>query len=186
MKNYPILLRNLEAKSKLSRGDVKQKVLIATRDLEEVVRRIGEPESQQRNSIITEIEVHHDSIKSSKRIIDAKEKELKEAEKNVKNLVKIRASKPLQKRIETILAKYKISFTKYHGGSLIGEDCHRLLENCDVILNDISEVLLDPSARRLHVRPDIDSDIKMLIANLKDLMNLFNHCCSVMASQDKG
>jgi hypothetical protein len=40
--------------------------------------------------------------------------------------------------------------------------------------------------RRLHVRPDIDSDIKILIANLKDLMNLLNHCCSVMASQDKG
>ena len=60
------------------------------------------------------------------------------------------------------------------------------MENCDVILNDISEVLLDPSARRLHVRPDIDSDIKILVANLKDLMNLLNHCCSVMASQDKG
>jgi hypothetical protein len=57
----------IETKSKLTRGDVKQKVLIASRDLEEVVRRIGEPESQQRNSIITEIEVHHDSIKSSKR-----------------------------------------------------------------------------------------------------------------------
>ena len=112
--------------------------------------------------------------------------ELKEAEKNVKNLVKLRARKPFQKRIETILAKYKISFTKYHGGSLIGEDYHRLLENCDIILNDISKVLLNPSARRLHVRPEIDSDIKILIANLKDLMNLFNHCCSVMASQDKG
>ena len=140
-------------------------ILIASRDLEEVVRRIGEPISQQRNNIITEIELHHDNIKSSKIFIDMKEKELKEAEKNVKNPLKVRASKPLQKRIETILAKYKISFIKYHGGSLIGEDCHRLLENCDVILNDTSEVLLDPSAK-------IDSDINFLIANLKDIMKL--------------
>jgi hypothetical protein len=38
LKNYPALLRNLEAKSKLTRGDVKQKVLLARTALEEVLR----------------------------------------------------------------------------------------------------------------------------------------------------
>ena len=38
LKNYPALLRNFEAKSKLTRGDVKQKVLLARTALEEVLR----------------------------------------------------------------------------------------------------------------------------------------------------
>jgi hypothetical protein len=38
LKYYPALLQNLEAKSKLTRGDVKQKVLLARPALEEVFR----------------------------------------------------------------------------------------------------------------------------------------------------
>jgi len=38
LKNYPALLRNFEAKSKLTRGDAKQKVLLARTALEEVLR----------------------------------------------------------------------------------------------------------------------------------------------------
>jgi hypothetical protein len=38
LKYYPALLRNLEAKSKLTRGDVKQKVLLARTALEEGFR----------------------------------------------------------------------------------------------------------------------------------------------------
>ena len=159
---------------------------MANENLHIARNRVGAPGSQEREAILEEINARKAAIASTKFEIIAKEKELKAAEKVVKEIVRGRDAKPLQKKVEAILGKYKIVLTKYHGGSLIGNDCQRLLANSDAILNDVYEVISNPEHRRDDVQENINSEIRKLVSDLKELMLLLDIACSMMASQEKG
>jgi hypothetical protein len=87
----------------------------------------------------------------------AKEKGLRLAEKEVKQIVKECADKSLEKKIEKILGKYNIVLTNYHSGSFIGKGYYRLLADNGAILSDLHDLLSNSEYRRNDVPENINA-----------------------------
>lgn len=109
---------------------------------------------------------------------------LKNAKNRLDSELKKTENRPVEAAIEDILTLYGIVRQVYHGQSLIGEHCHRLLHWHEIILEKITEVLKDATLRRVDTADDIDERIDEYIRHLRDLMGAMDYAFSVSANQD--
>ena len=89
---YPHLEKALDQKKRLAKeGAAKEsKIRLANENLDIARNRVGAPGSPKREEILLDINARKAAIASTKVEIIAKEKELKVAEKEVKEIVKVR------------------------------------------------------------------------------------------------
>jgi hypothetical protein len=86
--------------------------------------------------------------------------------------------------VEQVLAEYGIERQVYHGGSLQGKHCQRLLENHEAILLSTAAIMKDPVIRRYYERAnDIDDKIDEHVNQMLELMESLHALCSLTARQ---
>jgi len=145
---------------------------------------IGAEGSLLRLSILEAIVTYKASGIELKNKIEGKENDIRMAVKQLKDLLDKRTSRPLEHKVERVLEKHHIVICKYFGGSLVGEDCHRLISKHQIIINEIQAVLTEPTNRRADVPVDIDLQISTLLDGLNELLMMLDVICSMMADQE--
>jgi hypothetical protein len=133
--------------------------------------------SEQRNAVILEIKEYQENIKFSKISSIIKKKSWRMLKKNVKNLIKIRANK-------NGLKQFFLS-TRYPSPSIMVDRWLARLPPTFRKLRYHSKWHTGPFYKTGSSSSGNRRRYQSLIANLKDLTNLLNHFCSVMASHNE-
>jgi hypothetical protein len=107
----------------------------------------------------------------------AEEKKIRTATKNAWNRERSRqVNKPVEAALEEILEQHNIVRQQYHGKALIGNHVNSLLDNCEVILEAFTAVMLDRSLRRADTADNIDEMIDDVMLNSLDLWQVLEVC----------
>jgi ElaB/YqjD/DUF883 family membrane-anchored ribosome-binding protein len=105
------------------------------------------------------------------------------AKEDLSKLMKNWENKPLENRIDALLAKWGVVRQAYHSHALIGEHCHHLLDEHEDILREIAEILKDPTTRRVLTDDDIDEQIDNFMTDMRDIMGALDCAFSYAARQ---
>jgi hypothetical protein len=123
------------------------------------------------------------AAKGSKNLLAQVVKEFKDARKQ-------QHDKPVKEMTEAVMKEFGIWTQPYHSHSLIGEHCHRLLMNHREILKMIQIKWIEYVEERFLVNhgdglsEDILEQIEKFLADMTDLMEALDFCCSFLATQN--
>ena len=93
-------------------------------------------------------------------------------------LKRSRKHRPLEKAWESMLSTFDIHFQQYYTMQLFGKHVHRLLENCEEILEKTRVIMLT----NLVVGSDdiLIAEIDQMLGQVQELMSSFGFLSSIM------